>query len=291
MAVSRGRTGNDDRWAAWKPAAAQETVDRERTPSHAVAPRPESSGGYGAGARAFLLLLYAAQVGQAFVPAPQRTGLEACLYLSRTRYTKWRNALAGTLPSGDGKTVAGREGTQQKLRGRFAAIRVRRAPRDYRQSKPHEEEWWLIEWPAGEPEPAKYWLSTLPAAVRRADLVKLAQHRGSIEPDYEELQQELGRGHFEGRGWRGFHHHGTLGIAADGFLVAERSRFFPSARGGHLHRSIPRMPAHGEPRGAPGTSRTASSQFPCDAPRPHCKAPARSSSLRPLLWLATFVTQ
>ena len=47
--------------------------------------------------RAFLLLLYSAQVGQAFVPAPQRTGLEACLYLSRTRYTKWRNALVGSI--------------------------------------------------------------------------------------------------------------------------------------------------------------------------------------------------
>ena len=42
---------------------------------------------------AFLLLLYAAQVGQAFLPAPLRTGLEACPYLCRTCYTDWRNAL------------------------------------------------------------------------------------------------------------------------------------------------------------------------------------------------------
>ena len=63
-----------------------------------------------------------------------------------------------------------------------------------------------------------------------ADLVRLAKQRWIIERDYQELKQELGLGHYEGRGWRGFHHHATLCIAAYGFLVAERSRFSPSAR-------------------------------------------------------------
>ncbi len=165
--------------------------------------------------------------------------------------------LACSLPSCDWKTVAWREGTKQKLQSRFASVRVRPAHRDYWQSKPHPEEWLLIEWPAGEPEPTKYWLSTLPADVRLTHLVKRAKHRWIIERDYEELKQELGLGHFEGRGWRGFHHHGTLCIAAYGFLVAERSRFSPSARVGQLHLSIPRIPAHFEPRGAPDKSRTA----------------------------------
>jgi len=59
------------------------------------------------------------------------------------------------------------------------------------------------------------------------DLVHLAKHRWIIERNYQELNQELGLGHYEGRGWRGFHHHATLCIAAYGFLVAERSLFFP----------------------------------------------------------------
>jgi len=85
----------------------------------------------------------------------------------------------------------------------------------------------LIEWPTEESEPTKYWLATLPADSKLAALVKLAKHRWIIERDYEELKQELGLGHYEGRGWRGFHHHATLCIAAYGFLVAERSRFSP----------------------------------------------------------------
>jgi hypothetical protein len=78
-----------------------------------------------------------------------------------------------------------------------------------------------------EAEPTKYWLSTLPAHTPLADLVRLAKQRWIIERDYEELKQELGLGHYEGRGWRGFHHHATLWIAAYGFLVAERSLFPP----------------------------------------------------------------
>jgi SRSO17 transposase len=127
-----------------------------------------------------------------------------------------------------------REGTKQRLRSRFAALRVRIAHRDYWRSEMHREEWLLIEWPRGESEATKYWLSTLPADSKLVDLVKLAKHRWIIERDYEELKQELGLGHYEGRGWRGFHHHGTLCIATYGFLVAERSRFSPSARAGQL---------------------------------------------------------
>jgi hypothetical protein len=85
----------------------------------------------------------------------------------------------------------------------------------------------LIEWPKAEAEPAKYWLSTLPPKTKLTDLVKLAKHRWIIERDYQELKQELGLGHYEGRNWRGFHHHATLCIAAYGFLVAERTRFPP----------------------------------------------------------------
>jgi hypothetical protein len=81
--------------------------------------------------------------------------------------------------------------------------------------------------PKKESEPTKYWLSTLPVATSLKSLVKIAKHRWIIERDYAELKQELGLGHYEGRGWRGFHHHAVLCIAAYGFLVSERNRFFP----------------------------------------------------------------
>ncbi len=106
-------------------------------------------------------------------------------------------------------------------------MRVRPAHRDEKRTEPHAQEWLLIEWPKTESEPTKYWLSALPEKTSPKSLVKLAKHRWIIERDYEELKQELGLGHYEGRGWRGFHHHATLCIAAYGFLVAERNRFSP----------------------------------------------------------------
>ena len=102
-----------------------------------------------------------------------------------------------------------REGTNAPLASRFAAVRVRPAHRDYQAATPRPEEWCLIEWPPGEAEPTKYWLSTLPATISRTALVRHAKLRWRIERDYQELKQELGLGHYEGRGWRGFHHHAT----------------------------------------------------------------------------------
>ena len=165
--------------------------------------------------------------------------------------------LALSLPASAWKTVTWRQGAKQNLRSRFAALRVRPAHRDYWRGQPFPEEWLLIEWPKGEVEPTKYWLSTLPADTKFHDLVRLANHRWIIERDYQELKQELGLGHFEGRGWRGFHHHATLCIAAYGFLVAERSRFSPSARAGKLPLRAPKIPASFEPRGSPRAGRAA----------------------------------
>ena len=136
-------------------------------------------------------------------------------------------------------------------------MRVRPAHRDFERSEPYAEQWLLIEWPREQAQPTKYWLSTLPAATKLKDLVRMAKHRWIIERDYEELKQELGLGHYEGRGWRGVHHHATLCIAAYGFLVAERSRFSPSARAGQLGLSVPAMPPQFRPRGSPGSPRAA----------------------------------
>ena len=87
----------------------------------------------------------------------------------------------------------------------------------------------MIGWPKGEAEPSKYWLSTLPADIRPRDLVDFAKLCWRIQRDYQELKQELGLGHYEGRGWRGFHHHAALTIAAYGILISERETIPPSA--------------------------------------------------------------
>jgi SRSO17 transposase len=85
----------------------------------------------------------------------------------------------------------------------------------------------LIEWPDGETAPTKYWLSNIAATISFPRLVDITKLRWHIERDYQELKQEIGLGHYEGRGWRGFHHHGTLCIAAHGFLISERETLVP----------------------------------------------------------------
>ena len=165
--------------------------------------------------------------------------------------------LALSLSAESWKKVTWRQGVKQKLQSRLAALRVRPAHRDYERAAPHAEEWLLIEWPSGESEPTKYWLATVPVDMALVELVHLAKHRWIIERDYQELKQELGLGHYEGRGWRGFHHHATLCIAAYGFLVAERNLFSPSARAGYLGLPAPEQPPDFRPRGSPGSSRAA----------------------------------
>jgi hypothetical protein len=108
----------------------------------------------------------------------------------------------------------------------------------------------LIEWPEVEDEPTKYWLSTLPQNIPFRDLVDAAKLRWRVERDYQELKQEVGLGHYEGRGWRGFHHHATLCIAAYGFLISERETIPPS--GSPFTRVFPQLavPDGYRPRGS-----------------------------------------
>jgi SRSO17 transposase len=160
--------------------------------------------------------------------------------------------LAAELPPAAWRRVTWREGTRGAMRSRFARVRVRPAHRDENRSVPRPEEWLLIEWPAGEPEPTKYWLATLPETTPIAALVRLAKLRWRIERDYQELKDELGLDHFEGRGWRGFHHHGALCIAAYAFLAAERARLSPPAPLAFLR--PPPLPKGFKPRGAPGAA-------------------------------------
>ena len=157
--------------------------------------------------------------------------------------------LALGLPKRAWRTIEWREGSAERLSSRFARVRVRVARRDFKRSESRPEEWLLIEWPAGEDEPTKYWLSTLPKDITFQRLVDLAKLRWRIERDYQELKQEVGLGHFEGRRWRGFHHHATLCIAAYGFLISERETIPPSGPSSAALFSPPDLPDGYRPRG------------------------------------------
>jgi SRSO17 transposase len=169
--------------------------------------------------------------------------------------------LAKALPASAWRTITWREGFNVRLTSRFAAVRIRPAHRDYWLSTPRPSEWLLVEWPQAEGEPIKYWLSTLPENIALVDLVRQAKLRWRIERDYQELKQEIGLGHYEGRGWRGFHHHATLAIAAYGFLVSERGRIPPSDPKSAPFLKAPRLPKNYRPRGAANPARTPRSQL------------------------------
>jgi len=192
-------------------------------------------------------------------------------------------ALALGLPKRAWRTIEWREGAAEPLVSRFARLRVRAAHRDEWRAELRPEEWLLIEWPKGEAEPTKYWLSTLPHDISFSDLVDTAKLRWRIERDYLELKQEVGLGHFEGRGWRGFHHHATLCIAAYGFLIAERATIPPSAN--RSARMFPRLAlSHGcRPRGSPAAARTPCPELDRDhAPAPY-RRPRQNAVAMPLL--------
>jgi len=150
--------------------------------------------------------------------------------------------LARALPAKNWRKITWREGTKESLSSRFARVRVR-AANDHRA---RAEQWLLIEWPAAEAEPVHYWLSTLPGSTSFKTLVAHAMGRWMIERDYQELKSELGLSHYEGRNWRGFHHHATLCIAAYGFLMLERWRGKKNA----ARFKQPSLPTDFRPRGS-----------------------------------------
>ena len=189
--------------------------------------------------------------------------------------------LAPGLPRKAWRRTTWREGTNDTLASRFAAVRVR--PAHQGDTAPRPEEWLLIEWPAGEPEPAKYWFSTLPARISRRALVHTTKRRWRIERDYQDLKQELGLGQYEGRGWRGFHHHATLCIAAYGFLILERAAFPPSAGGWSSFLAKPALPEGYRPRGAAAPPGTPRRNLPHDPAYPHRPRPRQGGPTLPLL--------
>jgi len=156
--------------------------------------------------------------------------------------------LARGLPQRAWKTITWREGSAEPLRSRFARVRVRARGEGCTHNEP--EGWLLIEWPKGETAPTKYWLSSLPRNIAFDRLVDITMMRWRIERDYQDLKQEVGLGHFEGRGWRGFHHHATMCIAAYGFLISERGAIPPSDARCEILLPQPALPPGYRPRGA-----------------------------------------
>ncbi|MEF2074708.1 IS701 family transposase [Consotaella aegiceratis] len=194
-------------------------------------------------------------------------------------------ALAEELPAQACQKVTWRAGTNGDLTSHFAAVRVRCAGGDFRLTQPCAEEWLMIEWPEGEDEPTKYWLSTLPADTALADLVAAAKLRWRIERDYLDLKQELGLGHYEGRGWRGFHHHASLCIAAYGFLILEQETIPPSGAAFAKERPEPPVPRGSRSHSAAAPAGTARANLDRHDPTSPCRRPGSAhhamSMLRP----------
>lgn len=205
-------------------------------------------------------------------------------------------ALALSLPSRAFRTISWREGTNETLSGRFAAVRVRHAGGNTGKARLRPEQWLLIEWPANDAEPSKYFLSTLPEETPINELVSVAHQRWRIERDYQDLKQDFGLRHYEGRGWRGFHHHAALSIAAYGFLMAERIVADKSVSGkkNFIARQVPALPENYIPRGSPAraAARGNLDHDTASAPQLSADRPTRAVSLlRPRKRKVTLVTQ
>lgn len=203
----------------------------------------------------------------------------------RTRLRRPKNrrpltidALASGLAASMWKTITWRQGSRGNMRSRFALLRVRPAHRDNWRRSARDAEWLIIEWPKGDPAPTKAWLSTMPSATPPDQLIRLAKLRWRIERDYQELKDEIGLDHFEGRGWRGFHHHGVLCVAAYAFLAAERARLSPPEPLSFL--SAAPLPKGFTPRGSPSTSTATRRSFNYDVPSHPSPSRAPASRLR-----------
>jgi SRSO17 transposase len=204
--------------------------------------------------------------------------------------------LALSLPAQAFHTISWREGTNEPLSGRFAALRVRHAGGNAGKARLRPLQWLLVEWPADQVEPTKYVLSTLPEDTPLNELVGAAHQRWRIERDYQDLKQDFGLGHYEGRGWRGFHHHASLSIAAYGFLMTERliADKPVGSKKNFIERQVPALPKDYIPRGSPARA-AARGPFDHDAtPSPELRidrAPRAVPLLRQGKRKASLVTQ
>ena len=224
--------------------------------------------------------------GEAPLPPVSRSGRGRPgkrLRRDATHHPVAAKALALELAAEAWQQITWRDGSNTPLTSRFARWRVRPAHGDARRREPAAEEWLLIEWPEGDAEPDHYWLSTLPADASLEVMVDQAKLRWRIERDYLELKQEVGLGHYEGRGWRGFHHHATLCIAAYGFLISEKETIPPSGPARPRRRSQSALPAGYRPRGSAAAFTTPHAEFDRHATRSSRANPASCAAAMSLL--------
>jgi len=164
-----------------------------------------------------------------------------------------------------------REGTGERLTAKFAARRVVVGHDDGPPPAQREEQWLLMEWRDGEAEAAHFYLLTLPRGTRRKAMVRLVKERYRTERAYEDLKGELGLDHFEGRRYRGWHHHVSVALTCYAFITAEKVRAFPpsegwasatSSLGAEAGATLRRLVHHHPPRDRP-------SPFDVAPPVPH----------------------
>ncbi len=159
---------------------------------------------------------------------PKRTGASG---RPKTRYRDGRRkplAIGDVCRTLDYRKYSCPDGRGGKKSGYFAFARVHLAERHAKGRPPSEELWLISEWRPAKKEYRNY-ISNLPPATAKRELMRLIKLRWRVERDYQELKGEIGLDHFEGRTWRGFHHHVTLCAVAHGFLALQRRRFPPEA--------------------------------------------------------------
>jgi len=221
--------------------------------------------------------------GEAPLPPASRTGRGrpgTRLRRDATHQPVSAKTLAPELAADAWQTITWRDGSNAPLRSRFARWRVRPARDDARRSEPAAEEWLLIEWPKGAAEPDHYWLAMLPADISLERMVDQAKLRWRIERDYLELKQEVGLGHYEGRGWRGFHHHANLCVAAYGFLTSEKETIPPSGPTRTWRGAQPALPVGYRPRASAAAFATSHAELNRNiAPPPRAGSGTRSASM------------
>jgi SRSO17 transposase len=126
-----------------------------------------------------------------------------------------------------------RQGTKRPLAARFALRKVVPFHDDGIPVSMREDVWLLMEWEDGEPAPTKFYFINLDPHLRvtKKMLVRLVKQRWRTERVYEDFKGELGLDHFEGRRFRGWHHHVSVALSCFAFVVAERIRAFPPSTG------------------------------------------------------------
>ena len=154
---------------------------------------------------------------------PGRSRPPTRLQLTDDRRPEAVRAIAAALPARAWRRVTWRNGTNRPWAAHFAALRVTPA-HDWRGRRLAPEVWLLFERDLGTTPRIKAYLVDLPATASLRALVRLAHHRWAIEQQYEELKDELGLDHFEGRSFVGWHRHVVLTALAYSWLQDARRR-------------------------------------------------------------------